>query len=92
MHSSPTESLLKAVTTAAIQGQLSNPDIAPTIIQIQNGLKAVLDLAANEHPKHAFELLSQIMDAVSTHCETLGLSPDDSSTRPKYYILTLSRV
>ncbi len=75
-----TESLLCAVTVAALQGHFqANPDVPPSLPQIQTGLKTTLELIANEHIRSAFELLSQIMDAVTTHCEALGLSPDDSA-------------
>ena len=76
MNSDP---LLCAVSAAVLQGHFQmNPDVPPTISQIQTGLKTTLDLLAGEQIRSAFELLSQIMDAISTHCEALGLSPDDS--------------
>lgn len=80
-----TQSLFAAVAAAALSGQLqqqtAHPDTSspPTIYQIQAGLSTVMDLVETFQSKHSLELLAQIMDAVSTHCEVLGLSPDESA-------------
>jgi hypothetical protein len=55
-----------------------DPSLPPSIEQIQQALKTALEFVGKYHFRHSLELLSQIMDSVSTHCEALSLAPDDA--------------
>ncbi|KAI9354567.1 hypothetical protein DFJ73DRAFT_958927 [Zopfochytrium polystomum] len=62
----------------------ATPSSVPTMDIVRTGLTTVRELIAAAKTRTAFILLSSLMDAVTTHCESLGLSQDGPATTAEH--------